>query len=190
MWLPVSSPGGGAFELHSDSADAIHGERFQRIKHVGSVPGHVGVANYGLNCQHGMVFVAGRAYEGYTHVRAHGERPVNVTIALHDWKRNVTLASASAQLAPARGWVRVPLALTPSDNTTCGAMTADTPFGMRDDVATCSGRLVISTDTAGGAFDVDLTALSPGEWGTEPAPWAGSLGAQRRVVQCPSMARD
>ena len=57
-------------------------------------------------------------------------------------------------------------------------MTADTPYGTRDDLTTCSGRLVITTDTPDAAFDVDLTELMPGVWGTEPAPWAGDLGAQ------------
>jgi len=44
---------------------------------------------------------------------------------------------------------------------------------------------VISTTTPGSTLDVDLTVLAPGAWGTEPAPWAGSLGlpARRDVVQ-------
>jgi hypothetical protein len=229
MWLPVaSSDARASFELHEDAEGASHGARFQRIAHKGG-SGAVGVANYGLNCQHGMVFIADRQYEGYTHLRAmhapargtggaRGEK-VNVTIALHDWQRDTTLASSSFQLAPERGWVHVPLDFTPSANTTCGGalfaswgsavmrfrtlllhmyaaaltwrcaseMTADTPFGKRDDLATCSGRLVISTDTEGAVLDVDLTYLAPGEWGTEPAPWAGDLGvyacATRALVQ-------
>jgi hypothetical protein len=213
MWLPLAAPGArGAFSLRDDADGAAHGERYQRVTHAGGA-GAVGIANYGLNCQHGMVFEAGEVYEGHSYVRAHGEHAVDVTIAMHDWVRNVTLASMAVQLEPGRGWERVPITLTPSENTfctcacvnTCGrccghalhfwadaflfacarsaAMTAETPFGKRDDLATCSGRLIITTDTEDAVLDVDLTMLSPGEWGTEPAPWAGTLGARAAALR-------
>ena len=185
MWLPDSSPAARAsYELLAGSEGAAHGDRFQRITHDGDEGAAAGIANYGLNCQHGMHLLAGRLYEGYAYLRAHGQQPVRATVALHDWQRDATLASTTVTLPVGRGWERVPLALTPSANTTCGAMEAQTDFGERNDLTTCSGRLVISTSTPGSTLDVDLTVLAPGEWGTEPAPWAGSLGlpARRDVV--------
>ena len=185
MWAPASSPTARAsYELLGTSEGAAHGQCFQRISHDGG-EGAAGIANYGLNCQHGMHLLAGRLYEGYTFLRAHGQDTVRATVALHDWQRNVTLAETTVSLPVGRGWERVPLSLTPSESTTCGAMEAETEFGSRDDLTTCSGRLVISTTTPGSTLDVDLTVLAPGAWGTEPAPWAGSLGlpARRDVVQ-------
>ena len=185
MWAPASSPTARAsYELLGGSEGAAHGQYFQRISHDGG-EGAAGIANYGLNCQHGMHLLAGRLYEGFTFLRAHGHDMVSATVALHDWQRNVTLAETTVSLPVGRGWERVPLSLTPSENTTCGAMAAETEFGSRDDLTTCSGRLVISTTTPGSTLDVDLTVLAPGAWGTEPAPWAGSLGlpARRDVVQ-------
>ncbi len=69
-------------------------------------------------------------------------------------------------------------------------MSANTSAGMRDDLATCSGRLVVSHATPGASMDVDLTVLQPGAWGTEQAPWAGDLGAQRGARHCRRRTAD
>jgi hypothetical protein len=126
MWLPVATSGArGAFSLRTDADDAAHGERYQRVEHAGG-GGAVGIANYGLNCQHGMVFEAGQVYEGHTYVRAHGDRAVDVTIAMHDWVRNITLGNMIVQLEPGRGWERVAITLTPSERTFCTGACAST----------------------------------------------------------------
>jgi Alpha-L-arabinofuranosidase C-terminal domain len=189
MWLPVAEAGVEAgFALRSD--DAHHGDQYQVVFHPNAsahgLVGAVGIANYGLNCQHGLHFLAGHEYEGFTTLRISGsDVPVLVTIALHDWVSDSLLDVNTAEILPGATWTRVPLAFWPHESTTCGAMTADTPWGRRDDLTTCSGRLVITHATPGAELHIDLTYLAPGAWGLEPAPWAGTLGlpARRDVAE-------
>ena len=137
MWAPVVSPGaravfslrrGGAGDDGSDNGEdsAAHGARFQRVTHAGG-DGTVGVANYGLNCQHGLFLRGAKPYEGFVTLRAKSDAAdanaadaVTATVSLHDWVRNVTLAAQRVALRPGGGWQRVALSLTPSDDTTCG----------------------------------------------------------------------
>jgi hypothetical protein len=177
MWLPVaSSDARASFALHEDAEGASHGARFQRIAHKGG-EGAVGVANYGLNCQHGMVFIAGRQYEGYTHLRAmhapargaggaRGEK-VNVTVALHDWQSDTTLASSSFQLAPERGWVHVPLDFTPSANTTCGGAFSQLGF--------CGDALLQAASADACCADVALLLRNDGRHALRQAQRPGHL---------------
>ena len=133
MWAPVVSAGAratfslrrGAVGGDDDSESAAHGARFQRVTHAGGLGG-VGVANYGLNCQHGMSLRAGKPYEGFTMMRARGDAAFNATISLHDWEQNVTLASQSVLVPAGADWQRVPLALTPSADTTCSGARSST----------------------------------------------------------------
>ena len=64
MWAPVEPPGSTAeFHLSSGGGGAMHGQQYQSVT-LASGRGPVGVANYGLNCQHGLALQAGRLYEG------------------------------------------------------------------------------------------------------------------------------
>lgn len=181
MWLPVAEAGvEPGFELRS-GGDVAHGQHYQAVFHLNSTVGAVGVANYGLNCQHGMHFLAGREYDGFTTLRVMGsDRPVTLSIMLHDWVTDTVLDVNTVDVEPGAEWIRVPLSFWPREATTCGAMTADTPWGPRDDLSTCSGRLTITHATPGAELHIDLTYLAPGAWGLEPAPWAGSLGLPAR----------
>ena len=178
MWLPITDPGAFAhFSLDTVGDDAAHGEQFQSVTHIAG-KGAVGVANYGLNCQHGMTIQEGKPYDGFSYVRS--SSALLLSISLHDWVEDVTLASISVELQPASNWTRVPLRFVANRSTTCGAMTASTAWGIRSDLASCSGRLTITHDTPGATLDIDLTFLAPGAWGLEPAPWAGTLGLPAR----------
>ena len=89
-WNNYSSPGGaGTGSL--DSAVAFHGSASMKIESRGAVGTTVGVTNRGLGNE-GLVFEAGKVYEGYFFAKS--DEATTLVVALQDYGSGATLASS------------------------------------------------------------------------------------------------
>lgn len=211
MWTGVLDGGAsGSFKLVASSDDAFQGAQYQRFTYdastSGSGPGprgqsgadtRVGLANYGLNCQHGMSFRGAMPYEGYSYLRVNAEGlsgeaaqsarasgSVQVAVALEDWSDAGAAAGKILDevtlTVPADGqWHKMPFTLTAASPTDCGSMAGNGAYP--DGYSTCFGRFTLFSRTPGASIDVDLTWLQPGAWGVVQSPRSGSMGLPARL---------
>ena len=177
MWMGITS--GSAVPNYAlvNGSDAFNGVRYQYVEFT-SGNGRVGLANYGLDCQLGLFLVGGNEYVGHIWVRTN----VSTTflVSVEDWTANDVLDSVAISADTNGQWQRFNFTLVPSKNTSCGATNATTQ-GYASTIYSCSGRFVVSLTEPGTSLDVDLVYLSPGSWGTVPAPTAGSIGLPARL---------
>ncbi|KAK3282184.1 hypothetical protein CYMTET_10065 [Cymbomonas tetramitiformis] len=186
---------GASFSISTE--DPFHGKQFQRIALDSLSTMHAGVANHGLNCQHGLFIQSEKSYGGYTYLRAR-QLPENaasraateavVSISLRSTEYGTILAEHIVKLplvaaddAGEASWTRVAFDLFTEPGVQCSGMPVNTSMGVEwHDM--CHGALMIMLTTPGITLDVDLTYLSPDEWALVQQPSvAGTLGVPARA---------
>jgi hypothetical protein len=180
-WNNYSSPG-GAGTASLDSAVAFHGSASMKIESRGAVGTTVGVTNRGLGNE-GLVFEAGKDYEGYFFAKS--DEATTLVVALQDYGSGAALASSRLSHPGGREWQRLNFSFVPSASTGCREMTsADTsvhcvpskpgtdgkPAVARDHLCVrCGGEVLIgleATQQQGGSIaHVDFIFVQPGPWG-------------------------
>ena len=176
-----------------DSSVLFFGTASEQIKLGSPAPGAsaAGVSNRGLG-NAGMVFEAGKLYEGYLFARlpATATRDaapaVSLTVSLEDYVGKKTLATQTLSISTgdenrgealdSNGFIRYNFTLTPSASTSC----VDIPPGSDPAVSCgngkprstightcvkCGGEFKLSLTTAGSVVLVNFVFLQPGEWG-------------------------
>ena len=125
---PSVAPGAvGSGRVVASRREAFHGLQAQQLTLASG--GHVGVANRGLGNE-GMVFEAGREYEGYVWAKADGAAPLTLEVALEDHTQGgetraaVVLSSQTLQVPAGAGrgpaaWTQVHFTLRPNSSTNC-----------------------------------------------------------------------
>lgn len=202
MWLGVregaAASGTGTFALNNNNALAFTGNQYQTLSlpalPQGAVSARLGLANYGLNCQLGMVFEAGLQYDGSVYLRAPAGSAGGVVTAYAAIESQQGTSSQSVTLAetplrvPADGqWHRMAFSLSADEAVGCGAMPE--PGNAQRAVNTCFGRFVVALRADSGdaaqSLDVDLAELLPGTWGLvdQPAGAAIGLPARRDIAE-------
>ena len=114
----------GTTRIVASEREAFHGLQAQQLTLTSG--GYVGVANRGLGNE-GMVFQAGREYEGYIWAKAIGAAPLTLEVALEDHAAATppaVLSSQTLQVPAGAGhgpaaWTQLHFKLTPKSSTNC-----------------------------------------------------------------------
>ena len=130
---------------------------------------HRGMGNEGL------VFQAGKPYEGYIFARA--AAATTVTVALNDYTGGSTLATTTITVPAGGAWTQLNYTLTPSAGTTCVGITSDPAISCNNGqqpafydymCVKCGGELSFGLSSPGTIW-IGYARLEPGAWGR----WAG-----------------
>ena len=177
----------------------------QRLRHTGNAAGRVAVANRGLGNE-GLVFHAGRYYEGRVFARNNLLSPARLTVSIEDWSRGVRVLAQTTLTVPAGAeWYQLNFTLTPNANTTCEGVVPHSAIAnasgvtcplnntYRADVTmsdrsahvcvVCGGQFVLALESAGDV-NLDAVLLQPGAWGRfrglpvnrEAVEWLQAMG--------------
>jgi len=190
MWLGVVQ---GDFSdvqptFSSETMFPMNGQRFQRITwpaptthhHSTTAGTRVGVANHGLNCQHGLSLVGGKAYEGLIYLKTTGDKDLRVRASLEDSLTGAVLASQGITVKGGADWTRYDLSLIPASSTTCPGITKVYPHeNFTENLASCTGSFVVSLEEPG-VLDIDYTFFSAAAWDLQHSETAGSIGLPAR----------
>ena len=123
---------------------------------------HRGMGNEGL------VFQAGKPYEGYIFARA--TAAAALTVSLRDYAAGAVLASAVLSVPGGGAWTQLSFALTPSAGTSCeGASASDPDVNCNDPFPDylcikCGGELSFALEAVGEVW-IGYARLEPGAWG-------------------------
>jgi len=193
MWLAVrEGPAAAAGTVSLETGGAFNGDQFQRLRLPSPAAGQtarLGLANFGLNCQLGMQFLASKPYTGSLYLRGEagaGTVRVFVSAEATEGGSNTILDEAEVSVPADGAWHAASFTLTPLLRAGCGDMADGTTPGRR--VTTCIGRFLVTLKADGGsapqAVDVDMVELLPGPWGLLDAP-GGTIGlpARRDVAE-------
>jgi hypothetical protein len=155
--------------------DAFHGMKSLKIEYL-SGTGFIGMNNRGLG-REGLVFYAGKEYEGYLFAKS--DSPVNVTVLLQATSSadGGALASpsilASASFTVNGNWSQNHFKFTPSAATTCvnGTSDPDVHCGGQGHsnvpghiCVKCGGEFVVALSSPG-TVSIDYVFMQPGSWG-------------------------
>jgi hypothetical protein len=184
-WSAFSASQADGTAAIDDNGTGFHGRASLSVKYF-SGDGLVGMANRGLGHE-GLVFEAGRDYEGYFFAKS--AKPVTIGVAIVDYTRsNRMLASQSIAFPGGEDWTQVDFSLTTIGSTgcvgivpgsdpeiDCGGMggsqgdgNGNGPNFHTDNVShicvRCGGQFVIGLMAPGEAH-IDYVYLQPGKWG-------------------------
>jgi hypothetical protein len=129
--------------------------------------GNVRLAHRGMGNE-GLVFQAGKDYEGYIFAKAN--TATSVTVTLRDYVGGTVLASAVLSVPGGGAWTQLPYTLTPSGSTNCVGITSDPDIscdngGFADYICIkCGGELSYGLSSPGDIW-VGYARLEPGTWG-------------------------
>ncbi len=182
-WNNFTSPG-GVGEATLDSSVAFHGATSMKIESHGPAGTSVGVTNRGLGNE-GLVFEAGKEYEGYIFVKS--DTATTLRVALRNYVSADTLAAARLSHPGGGNWQRLNFSIVPNASTSCREMrptdtsvhcvppkpgTPDKPADSRDHICLlCGGEVMIGLDAptslraAVAVVHVDFVFVQPGVWG-------------------------
>jgi hypothetical protein len=187
-WSGFTSSQVNGTAVISDDGEAFHGHTSLSVKYYSSKSsdGLVGMANRGLGHE-GLVFKAGKDYEGYFFAKS--VAPVTFGVAILDYTHgNRTLASQTISFAGGGGWTRLNFSLAPNGSTNCegiepgsdpdvdcggmgggqGDGNGNGPNFKTDNVShicvRCGGEFVVGLAAPGEAH-IDYVYLQPGSWG-------------------------
>jgi hypothetical protein len=183
----VVSPGVEA-TLSLDQDETFNGGQSQKIIFA-SGTGRAGIANRGLGNE-GLVFEAGKPYEGYLFAKAN--HSVTLTVSIEDHGQAHAGISAEPKVLATQtikfkggNWTQLPFNLTPSASTSCIGIdnaVAKEKYGvlcpmnntynpdgrMSDRTAhicvACGGQFTVAL-SAPGEVNIDFVYLQPGAWG-------------------------
>lgn len=123
---------------------------------------HRGMGNEGL------VFQAGKPYEGYIFARSGAA--TQLTVALNDYVGGTVLASAVLQVPGGGAWTQLSYTLTPTAGTNCVGIESDPDISCSDPFGDyicikCAGELSYGLAAAGAEVWIGYARLEPGSWG-------------------------
>jgi hypothetical protein len=171
--------------LGLDVTHPWHGLQSQRIA-VHSLPssgGSASVANRGM-ANEGMVFEAGKPYEGFVFARSSTAGGVKLVVTIEDHTRGAVLATQEVIVPAGQSWVKLDFNLTPSGSTNCEGISNEQAVSkyqvgcpvnntykpgapMSDRSAhvcvRCAGQLKLALHEVGDV-NLDFVFLQPGEW--------------------------
>jgi len=129
--------------------------------------GTVRLAHRGMGNE-GLVFEAGKPYEGYVFARAN--TATAVTVALRDYEGGKVLATTVVNVPAGGAWTQLPYTLTPSGSTNCEGISSDPNISCNDGgfadyiCIRCGGELSFGLAAPGDLW-VGYVRLEPGAWG-------------------------
>ena len=167
----AQTDGGAAGSITLDNSHPFGASRRASMRvDFPSGTGAVRLANRGMGNE-GLVFQAGKPYEGYFWARS--DAAATVTVALNDYVGGVVLASTTVTVSAGAAWSQHSFTLTPSSNTSCVGITSDPNISCNNAFADyicikCGGEVSFGL-SAPGTMWVGYARLEPGAWGR----WAG-----------------